>query len=89
MAEHKPRRDDSATDDLDLNPNSGIGVYISIGHNNSYQTTNNRASGSHTRNIMMDGGSNNHVGNDAHDDSTAISGTSKHCRSFRYPDLEG
>lgn len=80
MAERVPRSREPDPGDLDLDHDlaTGIGVVINIGHGCSHLTTSNSATGSHTRNIsMMNGGSNNHVGNDSHDHSTAISGTSR------------
>lgn len=60
---------------LDATP--GIDLTINICHKCSHSRTNNSATGSHARNIpVMNCGSNNHVGNDCHDDATAISGTS-------------
>lgn len=78
MAERLSRSKESEPEELDLDLASGIGVVINIGHKCSHLTTSTSATGSHTRNfLLMDGGSNNHVGNDSHDDSVAISGTSK------------
>lgn len=87
MAERiiRRRESDSKDLDLDLNNATGIGVVINIGHKCSHLTTNNSAPGPHTRNIhIKDGGSNNHVGNDSHNDSTAISGTSRGTYWFGY-----
>lgn len=71
------------SDSGDLDVATGIGVVINIGYKCSHLTTSNSAPGSHIRNIhLMDGGSNNHVGNDSHNDSTAISGTSTGANCF-------
>lgn len=90
MAERIPMSSrESDSKDLGLDIATGIGVVINIGHQCSHFTTSNSATGSHTRNIhLVDGGSNNHVGNDSHNDSTAISGTSKsaHLRDYGQPD---
>lgn len=79
MAERVTRNRESDPGDhgLDLDLATGIGVVINIGHGCSHLTTSNSATGSHTRNFIMDGGSNFHVGNDSHNDSTAMSGTSR------------
>ncbi|KAG6357859.1 hypothetical protein INS49_013740 [Diaporthe citri] len=78
MAERVTRNRESDPGDLDrdLDLATGIGVVINIGHGCDHLTTSNSVSGSHTRNFhIMDGGSNNHMGNDSHNDSMAISGT--------------
>lgn len=89
MAERVPRSREPDLRDLDLDLDqdlaTGIGVVINIGNGCSHLTTSNSANGSHTRNIhMMNGGSNNHVGNDSHDDSMATSGTSRGTHHFGY-----
>lgn len=87
MAERgtRSRESNPGGPDLDLDLATGIGVVINIGHKCSHLTTSNSATGSHTRNIpIMDGGSNNHIGNDSHGDSTAISGTSRGTHYFGY-----
>lgn len=77
MAERIFKSRESDPGDHDDDVATGIGVVINIGHKCNHLTTSNSATGSHTRNFqLMDGVSNNHVGNDSHDDSTAISGTS-------------
>jgi hypothetical protein len=84
MAEQKTSSREPGPVGVGLDLGTGIGVVINIGHKCSHLTTSNSATGSQTRNFhLMDGagGNNNHMGNDSHDDSTAISGTSKgtHC----------
>lgn len=78
MAERMVESKESDPGDYDDDIATGIGVVINIGHKCNHLTTSNSATGSHTRNFhLMDGVSNSHVGNDSHDDSTAISGTSR------------
>lgn len=78
MADRVTRNRESDPGDHDLDLATGIGVVINIGHGCNHLTTSNSVPGSHTRNFhIMDGGNNNHMGNDSHNDSTAISGTSR------------
>lgn len=78
MAERTSTSRKSCSKDVDLELATGIDVVINIGHQCSHLTTNNSAAGSNTRNFqLMDGGSDNTMGNDTQDDSTAMSGTSK------------
>lgn len=82
MAEQRASSAEPRPEGIDIDLATGIGVVINIGHKCSHLTTSNSVPGSNTRNFhLMCGESNNHMGNDSHDASTAISGTSKgtHC----------
>lgn len=82
MAEQRASSAESRPEHIDIDLATGIGVVINIGHKCSHLTASSSATGSNIRNFhLMGDESNNHVGNDSHDASAAISGTSKgtHC----------